>query len=123
VDGAPSLPTDLSEAIPVAHGGTQFRRDQKVGLFWEIYGVTPADSARADLVDDHSRRRESVETNFSAVADRAEAESVEHPLAGNGAAGVLSARSVRRSGPREYEMKLEAGSSATAIASRIIEVK
>ena len=45
VDGAPSLPADLNEAIERAHGGTKFRRNSKIGLFWELYGKTPADSA------------------------------------------------------------------------------
>ena len=45
VDGAPLLPNGLDNAIAHAHGGTRFRHDQKVGLFWELYGRTPADSA------------------------------------------------------------------------------
>src|SRR5207244_13496421 len=45
VDGSPSLPADLNEAIPRAHGWTKFQRNQKIGLFWELYGRTPADSA------------------------------------------------------------------------------
>ena len=45
VDGAPSLPSSLDEAIVRAHGGTKFRRNVQVGLFWELYGSTPTDSA------------------------------------------------------------------------------
>src|SRR5437867_7447082 len=31
VDGSPSLPADLHDALPRAHGGTEFARDQKIG--------------------------------------------------------------------------------------------
>jgi len=38
VDGAPSLPLIWKKQSRARTGGTKFRHDQKVGLFWELYG-------------------------------------------------------------------------------------
>jgi hypothetical protein len=127
VDGAPALPADLSEAIPVAHGGTQFRRDQKIGLFWELYGTTPADSAlpislTITPVDESLLRRA-----FRALRIAPKASPLNIRWQENGAAGVLSARSVLLDlslvPAGRYAVKLEVGSYPTAVTSRIIEVK
>jgi hypothetical protein len=127
VDGAPALPTDLSEAIPVAHGGTQFRRDQKIGLFWELYGTTPADSAlpislTITPVDESLLRRA-----FRALRIAQKPSPLNIRWQENGAAGVLSARSVLLDlslvPAGRYAVKLEVGSYPTAVTSRIIEVK
>ncbi len=38
-DPRDSLPDDLSAVIPEAHGGTRFSAPQRLGVFWELYGV------------------------------------------------------------------------------------
>ena len=127
VDGAPSLPADLNEAIPRAHGGTKFRHDQKVGLFWELYGKTPADSALpisltiAPIEEGFFRRA------FRALRITPKATPLNIRWRENGASGVLSARSVLLDlslvPAGKYAVKLEVGNSRTAIASRVIEVQ
>lgn len=127
VDGGPSLPSDLAEAIPRAHGGTVFSRDRKVGLFWELYGKTPADSAlpislTITPIDEGFLRRA-----FRALRIAPKATPLNVRWEENGASGVLSARSVLLDlslvPAGKYAVKLEVGNSPTAVASRIIEVK
>jgi hypothetical protein len=127
VDGAPSLPGDLNEAIARAHGGTIFSHDRKIGLFWELYGKTPLDSAlpislTITPVDVSLLRRAfralRVAPRFSPLSIRWQE---------NGAAGVLSARSVLLDlslvPPGKYAVKLEVGNSPAATTTRVIEVK
>lgn len=127
VDGSPSLPSDLNEAIAKAHGGTKFRHDQKVGLFWELYGKTPADSAlpislMITPVDQGLLRRA-----FRALRIVPKVTSLNIRWQENGASGVLSARSVLLDfslvPAGKYAVKLEVGNSPLAVASRIIEVQ
>jgi hypothetical protein len=127
VDGAPSLPTDLSEAIPNAHGGTSFRRDSRVGLFWELYGTSAADSTLSTSltitpIDEGLLRRA-----FRALRIAPKLSPINIRWQENGASGVLSARSVLLDlslvPAGKYEVKLEVGTNPAATASRIIEVK
>jgi hypothetical protein len=127
VDGAPSLPADLEEAIPRAHGGTKFRHDQKVGLFWELYGKSPADSAlpislTITPIDESLLRRT---LGFLRVAPKLSPLNIRWQE--NGASGVLSARSVMLDlslvPAGKYAVKIEVGNNPSAVASRIIEVK
>jgi hypothetical protein len=127
VDGSPSLPSDLNEAIPRAHGGTRFRRDRQVGLFWEIYGKTPADSAlpislTITRIDEGFFRRA-----FRALRIVPKAAPLNIRWQENGASGVLSARSVLLDlslvPAGKYAVKLEVGNYPMAVASRIIEVE
>ena len=127
VDGGPSLPADLAEAIPRAHGGTRFRRDKQVGLFWELYGKTPADSAlpislTITPMDDGFFRR-----TFRALRIAPRVTPLNIRWRENGASGVLSARSVLLDlslvPVGKYVVKLEVGNYPLAVASRIIEVK
>jgi hypothetical protein len=127
VDGAPSLPSDLGEAIPHAHGGTTFRRDRKIGLFWELYGRTPADSAlpislTITPVDESLLRR-----TFRALRIAPKLTPLNIRWQENGASGVLSARSVLLDlslvPAGKYAVKLEVGNRPAAMASRVIEVK
>ena len=126
VDGGPSLPSDLAEAIPQAHGGTRFRRDKQVGLFWELYGKTPADSAlpislTITPIDEGFFRRA-----FRALRIVPNVAPLNIRWQENGAAGVLSARSVLLDlslvPAGKYAVKLEVGNYPLAVASRIIEV-
>jgi hypothetical protein len=127
VDGAPSLPSDLNEAIPQAHGGTRFRRDRQVGLFWELYGKTPVDSAlpislTITPIDEGFFRRA-----FRALRIVPRVTPVNIRWQENGASGVLSARSVLLDlslvPAGKYAVKLEVGNYPLAVASRIIEVE
>jgi len=127
VDGGPSLPADLAEAIPRAHGGTKFRRDKQVGLFWELYGKTPADSAlpislTITPIDEGFFRR-----TFRALRIAPRVTPLKIRWRENGASGVLSARSVLLDlslvPVGKYVVKLEVGNYPLAVASRIIEVK
>jgi hypothetical protein len=127
VDGSPSLPSDLDEAIPRAHGGTRFRRDRQVGLFWELYGKTPADSAlpislTITPIDEGFFRRA-----FRALRIVPKVAPLNIRWRENGAAGVLSARAVlldlSQVPAGKYAVKLEIGNYPLAVASRIIEVE
>jgi hypothetical protein len=127
VDEAPSLPTDLSEAIPRAHGGTKFARGKQVGLFWELYGKAPADSAlpmslTITPVDEGFLRRA-----FRALRISPKVSPLNIRWQENGAAGMLSARSVLLDlslvPAGKYAVKLEVGNSPVATTSRIIEIQ
>jgi hypothetical protein len=127
VDGEPSLPGDLDEAIPRAHGGTTFRRDRKIGLFWELYGKTPADSALPISltiipVDESLLRRA-----FRALRIAPRLSPLNIRWQENGASGVLSARSVLLDlslvPAGKYAVRLEVGNYPMAATSRVIEVK
>jgi hypothetical protein len=127
VDGEPSLPGDLNEAIPRAHGGTTFRRDRKIGLFWELYGKIPADSAlpislTITPVDESLLRR-----TFRALRIAPKLSPLNIRWQENGASGVLSARSVLLDlslvPAGKYAVKLEVGNYPTAVTQRVIEVK
>jgi hypothetical protein len=127
VDGAPLLPADLKEATERAHGGTRFRRDARIGLFWELYGTTPADSAlpislTIQPIDEGLLRRA-----FRALRIAPKSTPLNIRWQENGASGVLSPRSVLLDLSAipggKYLVKLEVGSSPAAVASRIIEVK
>jgi hypothetical protein len=127
VDGAPSLPGDLDEAIPHVHGGTTFSHDQKIGLFWELYGKTPADSAlpislTITPIDAGLLRRA-----FRALRIAPKATPLNIRWQENGASGVLSARSVLLDlslvPAGKYAVKLEVGNNPAAATSRVIEVR
>jgi hypothetical protein len=127
VDGALALPRDLEEAIPHVHGGTIFRHDEKVGLFWELYGKTPADSAlpislTITPVDVSLLRRA-----FHALRIASKPTPLNIRWRENGASGVLSARSVLLDlslmPAGKYAVKLEVGNYPAATTSRVIEVK
>jgi hypothetical protein len=127
VDGAPSLPGDLDEAIPHVHGGTTFSHDQKIGLFWELYGKTPADSAlpislTITPVDAGLLRRA-----FRALRIAPKATPLNIRWRENGASGVVSARSVLLDlslvPAGKYAVKLEVGNNPAAATSRVIEVR
>jgi hypothetical protein len=127
VDGTPSLPADLDEAVTRAHGGTKFRRNQKIGLFWELYGRTPADSALPISLTITPVDRSLLRRAFRALRIAPRLTPLNIRWQENGASGVLSARSVLLDlslvPAGKYSVKLEVGSYPGAVASRIIEVK
>jgi hypothetical protein len=127
VDGGPSLPTDLDEAIPRTHGGTKFRHDAKIGLFWELYGKTPADSALPISLTITPIEEGVLRRAFRALRIAPKATPLNIRWQENGAAGVLSARSVLLDlslvPAGKYAVKIEVGNSPAAVASRNIEVR
>jgi hypothetical protein len=127
VDGAPSLPADLSDAIAHAHGGTKFRHDTKVGLFWELYGRTPADSALPISLTITPIKGGLLRRAFRALRIAPKPTPLNIRWQENGASGVLSPRSVLLDlslvPAGKYAVKLEVGNYPVASASRIIEVK
>jgi hypothetical protein len=126
VDGAPSLPGDLEEAIPRAHGGTIFSRNKKIGLFWELYGRTPADSALPISLTITPVGEGLLKRTFRALRIAPKVSPLSIRWQENGTSGVLSARSVLLDlslvPAGRYAVKLEVGSSGAA-TSRVIEVK
>jgi hypothetical protein len=127
VDGAPLLPADLNEATERAHGGTKFRRNSKIGLFWELYGTTPIDSALPISltimpIDEGLLRR-----TFRALRIAPKLTPLNIRWQENGASGVLSARSIvldlSAVPAGKYSVKLEVGNYPPAVSSRIIEVR
>lgn len=127
VDGSPSLPTDLSDAIARAHGGTRFRRDTRVGLFWELYGTTPADSALHISLTITPIEEGILRRAFRALRIAPKATPLNIRWQENGAFGVLSARSVLLDlslvPAGKYAVKIEVGNDPMAVASRTIEVR
>jgi len=127
VDGSPSLPSDLNEAIPRAHGGTKFRRDKQVGLFWELYGKTPADSALPISLTITPIDEGFFHRAFRALRIVPKVAPLNIRWQENGAAGVLSARSVLLDlsllSAGKYAVRLEVANNPLAVASRIIEVE
>lgn len=127
VDGAPSLPSDLTQAITQAHAGTKFRRDKQVGLFWELYGKTPADSALPISLTITPIDQGFIRRAFRALRIVPKVTPLNIRWQENGASGVLSARSVVLDlslvPAGKYAVKLEVGNSPVAVASRIIEVE
>ena len=127
VDGGPSLPVDLDEAIARAHGGTKFRRDEKVGLFWELYGRTPADSAVPVSLTITPVGEGLLRRAFRALRIAPKATPLNIRWQENGASGLMSARSVLLDlslmPAGRYAVKIEVGNDQRAMASRLIEVK
>jgi hypothetical protein len=127
VDEGPSLPTDLSEAIPRAHGGTRFTRGKPVGLFWELYGKAPVDSAIPVSLTITPVGEGFFRRAFRALRISSKASPVNIRWQENGAAGMLSARSVLLDlslvPAGKYAVKLEVGNSPTATTSRVIEIQ
>jgi hypothetical protein len=127
VDGGPSLPTDLEEAIPRAHGGTTFRRSEQLGLFWELYGQAPADSAIPISLTITPVNEGFLRRTFRVLRIVPKVSPLSIRWRENGASGLLSARSVvldlSHVPAGKYAVKLEVGNYPNASASRTIEVK
>ena len=127
VDGSPTLPSNLNEAITQAHGGTRFRHDKRVGLFWELYGKTPADTALPISLTITPIDQGFIRRAFRALRIVPKVTPLNIRWQENGAAGVLSARSVLLDlslvPAGKYSVKLEVGNYPLAVASRTIEVE
>ena len=126
VDGAPSLPSSLDEAITRAHGGTKFKRNVQVGLFWELYGSTPADSALPVTLTITPVDESLLHRAFRVLRIAPKAMPLNIRWQENGAAGVMSPRSVLLDlsavPPGKYAVKLEVGNSGGTSTTRLIEV-
>jgi hypothetical protein len=126
VDGV-TLPDNLGDAVPHAHGGTVFRRDAQVGLFWEIYGKAPVDSALPISLTISPLETGRFRAALGALRIAAKATPLEIRWQENGASGMLSARSVlldlSRLRPGKYEVRLEVGPAPLAKTSSVIRVQ
>jgi hypothetical protein len=127
VDGAPALPADLAEATERAHGGTRFNRNTKIGLFWELYGKAPADSTVPISLTITRVQESLLRRTFRALRIVPKPMPLNIRWQENGAAGVLSARSIvldlSAIPAGKYAVKLQVGDDARAASSRIIEIK
>lgn len=127
IDGQASLPGSLADAIPRAHGGTEFARNAKVGLFWELYGETPADSALPISLTISPLETGILRSALGALRIAPKPTPLNIRWQENGAAGVLSARSLLLDlsllPPGKYEVKLEVGTTQTGTARRVIRIR
>lgn len=127
VDGGSSLPGSLADAIPRAHGGTVFARDTKAGLFWELYGEAPADSALPISLTISPLETGLLRSALGALRVAAKPTPLNIRWQENGASGVLSARSLLLDlsllPPGKYEVKLEVGATRIATTRRIIRIR
>ena len=127
VDGGDTLPESLDAAIPRTHGGTVFSRTAKVGLFWELYGKAPLDSAVPISLTISPLDGGMLRTALRALRIAPRATPLNIRWQENGASGLLSARSLLLDlslvPPGRYEVKLEVGAVNPATASRIIRIR
>ncbi|HEU4748875.1 MAG TPA: hypothetical protein VFS56_10270, partial [Gemmatimonadaceae bacterium] len=127
VDGESSLPANLAEAIPRAHGGTEFARRTKVGLFWELYGEASADSTLPISLTISPLETGLLRSALSALRVAPKPTPLNVRWQENGASGVLSARSLLLDlsllPAGKYEVKLEVGTTQAATARRVIRIR
>ena len=127
VEGAPSLPGSLAEAIPRAHGGTEFARNTKIGLFWELYGEAPADSALPVSLTISPLETGLLRSALGVLRVAPRPTPLNVRWQDNGASGVLSARSLLLdlsllpSG--KYEVRLDVGTTRIATTRRVIRIR
>jgi hypothetical protein len=127
VDATPSLPSNLEEATARAHGGTTFSRGKQIGLFWELYGKTPADSTLPISLTITPVDAGFLKRAFRALRIAPTPAPLNIRWQENGASGVLSPRSVLLDlslvPAGKYSVKLEVQGYPLATTSRTIEVK
>lgn len=127
VESGPSLPADLAEATGRAHGGTVFARNTKIGLFWELYGQTPADSTLPISLTISPLETGLLRSALGALRVAPKPTPLNIRWQENGAAGVLSPRSLLLDlsllPPGKYEVMLAVGSAQVAVSRRVIRVR
>lgn len=127
VEGAPSLPADLTEAIPRAYGGTVLPRTTKVGLFWELYGEAAADSTLPISLTISPLETGLLRSALGALRIAPRPTPLNIRWQENGASGVLSARSLLLDlsllPAGKYEVKLEVGAAPGAVARKVIRIR
>ena len=127
VDAAASLPSNLEEATARAHGGTTFARGKQIGLFWELYGKTPTDSAVPVSLTITPVDAGFFKRAFRALRIAPKPTPLNIRWQENGASGVLSPRSVLLDlsliPAGKYSVQLEVQGYPLATTSRTIEVK
>jgi hypothetical protein len=69
LDAPDALPDSLDSAIPLARASTHARSGERLGVFWEIYGLSPADlpvEVAVHLIDENAGwlRRTAVRAGF-----------------------------------------------------------
>ena len=127
VEGAPSLPGDLAEAIPRAHGGTVFARNTRIGLFWELYGQAVADTTLPISLTISPLERSLLRSALGALRIAPKPSPLNIRWQENGAAGLLSPRSLVLDlsllPAGKYEVKLEVGAGRVATTRRVIRIR
>lgn len=127
VDGGAALPEDLAAAVSRAHAGSVFSRNAKVALFWELYGKAPADTTLPVSLTISPLSSGFLRSALRALRLAPKPSPLSVRWQENGAAGVLSARSVLLDlslvPPGRYEVKLEVGASNPASASKVIRIR
>jgi hypothetical protein len=127
VEGAPSLPSDLNEAIPRAHPGTVFTRNTKIGLFWELYGKAAADSTLPISLTISPLETGLLRSALGALRVAAKPTPLNIRWQENGTAGVLSPRSLLLDlsllPAGKYDVKLSVGTTQGATTHRVIRIR
>jgi hypothetical protein len=127
VEGAPSLPADLTEAIPRAYGGTVFPRSARVGLFWELYGEAAADSTLPISLTISPLETGLLRSALGALRIAPKPTPLNIRWQENGASGLLSARSLLLDlsllPTGKYEVRLEVGAVPGAVSRRVIRIR
>jgi hypothetical protein len=127
VEAGPSLPADLVEAAPRAHGGTVFARNSRIGLFWELYGQAPADSTLPISLTISPLETGLLRSALGALRVAPKPTPLNIRWQENGAAGLLSPRSILLdlsllpSG--KYEVMLAVGTAQAATSRRVIRIR
>jgi len=127
VEAGPSLPADLGEAAPRAHGGTVFARDSRIGLFWELYGQAPADSTLPISLTISPLETGLLRSALGALRVAPKPTPLNIRWQENGAAGLLSPRSLLLDlsllPAGKYEVMLAVGTTQAATSRRIIRIR
>jgi hypothetical protein len=104
-----------------------FRRNTKVGLFWEIYGTAPADSTLPISLTISPLETGRFRAALGALRIAPKVTPLNIRWQENGATGMLSARSVMLDlslvPPGKYEVKLEVGATKVASATKVIRIR
>jgi hypothetical protein len=129
-DDPTSLPTSLDDAVPRARGSLRVDRATPVGVYWEMYGVSPTGETLAYTLtvtrEGTSWYRRAAE-RLRVVERRAPVRMQwDEPSARPGATRTRALAvdlSTLPEGRYRIELTLEAGGAEAATASRLVEVK
>jgi hypothetical protein len=121
--------TDLADLVPRALGTLSARRDTKLGLYWETYGLAKADSAlpvalTMTRITENALRRivESI-----GLARRAAPMSIAWrdtpPVAGIASRSVVLDLSLLPKGKYEIRLELKPAGSSPVVSARSIEIR
>ena len=129
-DDAWKLPTSLDEAIPRARGSLRVDRSKPVGVYWEMYGVSPDGETlayRLTVTRERTPWYRRAAEKLGVVERRAPVRMQwDEPSARPGAAHARALAvdfSTLPEGRYRVELTLETGSLTIATAGRTVDVK